>query len=253
MKRVLLIFTVFLAFACLISPAYAEENTTGIQITGTTSIDLYNTAVDLANSGDYEKALENINESLKLNQNFTLGYSTKSGILYVMGDFEGALENAEIATEQRPNQAWGWISKSNALLALDRADEALDAADTAIAIDPDNLDYVSAYINKGTALILLGRYDESLEASDKAIELDPTVIEGYINKANALERLGRYDEELEVCNAALEIDPYNSMIWADKRFAEKMIDSDQNPQESPLAPALAVLAVGAAILIAKRD
>ena len=219
MKKILLIFAVFLISAFFASPTCAEDNTSGLQITDTGYIDQYNNAVDLANAGDYEAALEAINESLAEEANFSLGYATKSGILYVMGDFTGALE----------------------------------AADKAIEIDPDNADYVNAYINKGTALILLGRYEESLEASDKAIELDPTVIEGYINKGNALEYLGRYDEELEVCNAALEIDPYNSMIWANKRYAEKMIESEQNSQESPLAPALAVLAAGAAIFIAKRD
>ncbi|ADN37410.1 TPR repeat-containing protein [Methanolacinia petrolearia DSM 11571] len=253
MKKILLIFAVFLIAAFFTSPACADENTSAFQITDTGYIDQYNNAVDLANSGDYEAALEAINKSLAEEANFALGYATKSGILYVMGDFTGALEAADTATEIQPEQAWGWISKSNALLALERYDEALEAADTAIEIDPNNADYVNAYINKGTALILLGRYEESIEASDKAIELSPTVIEGYINKGNALEYLGRYAEELEVCNKALEIDPYNSMVWANKRYAEKMIENEQNPQESPFAPALAVLAVAAAIIIAKRD
>ena len=253
MKKILLIFAVFLIAAFFTSPVCAEDNTSTFQITDTGYIDQYNNAVDLANAGDYQAALEAINKSLAEEANFSLGYATKSGILYVMGDFTGAFEAADMATKIHPEQAWGWIGKSNALLALERYDEALEAANAAIEIDPDNADYVNAYINKGTALILLGRYEESIEASDKAIELSPTVIEGYINKGNALEYLGRYDEELEICNAALEIDPYNSIVWANKRYAEKMIENEQNSQESPFAPTLVVLAVGAAILIAKRD
>jgi tetratricopeptide (TPR) repeat protein len=257
MKKVLLTFTVFLAVAFLASPAYAEDDTTGVQFTGTGYLDLYNEAVDLANAGDYESALEKINESLAENTNFSLGFATKSGILYVMGDFEGALENAKAATEIQPDQIWGWISKSNALIGLEKYEEALEAADKAIEIESDNPEYtsayVNAYINKGTALILLDRYEGAIEASDKAIELDPTSIEAYINKGNALEYLGRYDEELEVCDEALEIDPYNSMIWANKRYAQKMIENEQNPQESPFAPTLVIVALGAAILIAKRS
>lgn len=257
MKKIILIFSIFLVTVCFASPAAADDNTSGLQIAGTGYLDLYNQAVDLANAGDLNAALEAIDASLEENENFSLGYSTKSGILYAMGDFDGALENADKAIELRPNQIWGWISKSNALIGLEKYEEAIEAADSAIEIYSDNPEYasgyVNAYVNKGTALILLERYEESLGVSDKAIELDPTCIDAYINKANALEYLGRYEEELEVCNAALEIDPYNNMIWADKRHAQKMIENEQNPKETPLSPVLAVLALGAAFLIAKRD
>lgn len=116
------------------------------------AINAYNRAVDLAYQGDYGQALTEIDRALLENENFTLAWVTKAGILNEMERFE----------------------------------EGLSASDRAIDLDPDNL---YAWINRATALNGLGRYEESIAASDRALSIDPESAEAKQNRQAAEEMM----------------------------------------------------------------
>jgi tetratricopeptide (TPR) repeat protein len=118
------------------------------------AINYYNKAVELAYQGDYGQAMTEIDRALQENENFTLAWVTKAGILNSMELF----------------------------------DEGLAASDRALALDPDN---VYAWINRATSLNGLGRYEESLAASDKALSLNPDSEEAEQNRQIALDMLAK--------------------------------------------------------------
>lgn len=160
-------------------------------------IDYYNLAVDCANAGNFEEALSAADSAIAIDENFTLAYTTKAGILNAMGRYEESLESAKKATEIRPDQPEGWVNMASALIGLER-------------------------------------YEEAVEASDSAIKADPECVEGYITKGTALGELGRYEEEIAVSEKALEISPGDSRALANKGYAEDMSGEDKNTEKSPM-------------------
>lgn len=158
MKRgILLLFALFMIVMgnSLVSAAPSQE-----------AIEAYNHGVDLAIGGNFSEALESIDHALALDQNFTLAWITKAGILNVMGEF----------------------------------DQSLLASDQALALDQGQAE---AWTNRASALISLGRDEEALEAADKAIELDPRLSEAWMDRATALSNLGRSQEAEEAMQMAM--------------------------------------------------
>ena len=103
----------------------------------------YNKAVDLANEGKYQEALEANERALAINESIPLAQANKAGILVQLGKY----------------------------------DEAIIAADKALTIKANTTSaFAVAYSNKGDALYHLGRIDEANASFAKAYELDKSLV-----------------------------------------------------------------------------
>lgn len=146
------------------------------------AIDHYNKGVDLAYEGKFLLALNETDQALQINQNFTLAHVTRAGILNALGRYNESIDASDLAIALNPNQSAAWNNRAFALIHMDRYTEGLDAADRAITLDPS---LTEAWINKGTALIALGRYQEALTVSEEALLLDPSSEEAKKNQETA--------------------------------------------------------------------
>jgi tetratricopeptide (TPR) repeat protein len=129
------------------------------------AISAYNQGVDLAMEEKFDEALASIDQALTLDQNFSLAWITKAGILNVKGRFNESLEASERALAIDENQADAWTNKASALISLQRFEEGLEAANRAIELDPR---LSEAWIDRATALSSLGRTKEAEEAMSMA-------------------------------------------------------------------------------------
>lgn len=134
------------------------------------AISYYNTAVDMANAGDMNGALTQVDRSLAIQPNNTLALATKAGILNALKRFGEALSVSDQAVLQDPSFPYGYITRADALNGLGRFSEAVAATDEAIRINPEVPD---AWATRGNALLQLGRVKEGMEASEKALALSP--------------------------------------------------------------------------------
>jgi tetratricopeptide (TPR) repeat protein len=163
MKRVHLIIgsllLVFMAIPCI---SLAEDN---IQ-----AISYYNSAVDMANSGDMNGALTQVDRSLAIQPNNTLALATKAGVLNALKRYEEALSVSDQAILQDRSFSYGYITRADALNGLGRYHEALAATDDAIRIDAGAPE---VWATRGNALLGLGRVEDAVKASQKALELSP--------------------------------------------------------------------------------
>jgi len=109
----------------------------------------YNKAVDLANEGKFQEALQANERALAMNESIPLAQANEAGILVQLG----------------------------------RYDEAIIAADKALAIKANTTTaFAVAYSNKGDALRHLGRIDEAKVAFAKAYELDTSLVPPDMNR-----------------------------------------------------------------------
>jgi tetratricopeptide (TPR) repeat protein len=60
-----------------------------------------------------------------------------------------------------------------------RYEEAIQCYDSALAIDPNNIEILT---NKGASLHKLGRTQEAIQCYDKALAIDPNNVSAFKNK-----------------------------------------------------------------------
>jgi tetratricopeptide (TPR) repeat protein len=98
------------------------------------------------------------------------GLSDKAHELAEAGQYEKALElvNREIKTDA--NNANAWYNKGILLFKMCRYQDARNSFAQAADIDPE---FAEAWYNKGIALMTLGKYLEAIRTFDKAIAINP--------------------------------------------------------------------------------
>jgi tetratricopeptide (TPR) repeat protein len=138
-------------------------------------------------------------------------------------DYQGALQDFEEAIKINPQEKLYYANKANTLIQLKRYDEAILTTEEALRIDPN---YQSAKDLKATALNERGDskyrakdYQEAYQDYEDAIKIKPQKELYYANKAYALTRLNRYYEAILSAEAALMLDPNYQIAKDSKAFA----------------------------------
>jgi tetratricopeptide (TPR) repeat protein len=98
--------------------------------------DLCNKAVELAESGQYDEALDLVNKGIKLDANNANAWYNKGIILFKMCKYQDALNSFAQATDIDPEFTEAWYNKGMALMNLQKYLEAIRAFDKALKINP---------------------------------------------------------------------------------------------------------------------
>ncbi len=104
-----------------------------------------------------------------------------------LGDFEKAILSWDNAIELEPNYPSAFYNRGNAKTDLGRNAEAILDFDKAIELDPND---AAAFGGRGTAKFELGRKAEAILDFDKAIELDSNDAAAFYNRGLVKSELG---------------------------------------------------------------
>ena len=117
-------------------------------------------AVYYMKNKEYKKAIEDYNQALALNTQYTDAYNNKGASLHYLGEYKKAIKNF--------NQAIKYDST-----------------------------YAKAYSNRGMAWGHLGELDKTIRDCDKAISIDPYLPDSYSNKGIAMAMKGNLEKAIE--------------------------------------------------------
>ena len=165
------------------------------------AISLYNEASDYAYAGNFEAALEKVDEALAIIPNFTVALITKAALLSELEQYGEALEVLQAAQELNPEDPYMLANAASTYLFLGEYEYALEIIDKALSYAPE---MVEAWITKGTAHGALGEYDQEIAASEEALRLDPDNKLAISNINYALEQIKKSLDEKESFEASLE-------------------------------------------------
>jgi len=176
----------------------------------------------------FEKALEDFDEAIKLNPKNADAYNGR-GITYrKLEQHERAIEDYNRAIELNPNYAKAYYNRGNAYRKLNQPERAIEDYNKAIELNPD---YVEAYNNRGLAYSDLKQYERAIEDYNKAIELNPDYAKAYYNRGNAYRKLNQPERAIEDYNKAIELNPdyveaYNNrgLAYSDLKQYERAIE-----------------------------
>jgi tetratricopeptide (TPR) repeat protein len=198
------------------------------------------------NNNEYDKAIQNYDKAIELNDKESKYYNSKGLTLKSLGNYNEAIVNFDKAIEKCKDAKF-YINKGNALYSLAKYEEVLKCCELGIKINPDisgfyNLKGVVfydlnrfdeaiihhdiainispydsvCYFNKGLVLISLEKIAEAIACFDKAIQINPSDADNYFHKGYCLEQLNNLYEALQCYNKAIEINPNVASYYNNK-------------------------------------
>lgn len=170
-------------------------------------------------AGDAAAAVEHFGRAIDLLPTNHLVYSNRSAAYVRLGDYEKALEDAEETV--RLSEAWGkgWGRKGLALFHLNRFDEAVEAYREGLKVDPENevlknglaaaekKIFASEANVQAEERINKGKHSQALEFIDKAVELDPGNALYHVNRSLICTATRNAEEGAKEADLAIQLRP----------------------------------------------
>ncbi len=166
---------------------------------------------------DYEGAIKNFDEAIKINPNDASAYTNRGIIKDHLELHEKAIEDFDEAIKINPKYAVAYTNKGIAKANLELHKEAIKNFDEAIKINPND---AIAYTNKGVAKAKLGQYEEAIQNHDQAINIIPILANPYYNRGNAKAKLKQYREAIRDFNKAININPKYTIAYNNRGIAK---------------------------------
>lgn len=122
----------------------------------TSAINLYNNAFALCSSGkctDPQKAIEYLNEAIKLKPDYAAAYNNRGNIYNSLGQYQRAIEDLNEAIRLKNDFAMTYNNRGANYNSLGQYQRAIEDFNEAIRLKPD---YAIAYNNRGNAYLNQG-------------------------------------------------------------------------------------------------
>ena len=154
--------------------------------------------------GDLDGAIDSYKQAIKINPDYTDAYNNMALVLNDMSCFDAAIENFKLALKINPNSCAAHNNMGIALHDKGEPDAAIDSYKRAIKLKPD---YATAYNNMGKSLNKKGDLDGAMQCYKKALKIKPDCAEAYTKMGNALQGKGNLEAAIDSYQQALNINP----------------------------------------------
>jgi tetratricopeptide (TPR) repeat protein len=171
---------------------------------------------------DYDRAITEYNEAIRLNPNYADAYYRRGRAYYAKEDYDRAIADFTQAIRLDPNDTYNYSSRALAYFQKGDYDHAI--ADYTEAIRLNRLSFMaSTYVGgRARAYLAKGDYDRAIADYTEAIRLEPNYKYNYKNRADAYNKKGNYALARADVNRALQIDPnYQDVKDLDAELKQK--------------------------------
>lgn len=142
------------------------------------------------NSGEFEAALADYNEAIRIDPNYAKAYNNRGLVRSDLGDFQAAIADYSEAIRLNPNLALAYNNRGLVRRNLGDKQGALADYNEAIRLNPD---LALAYNNRGLVRRDLEDSEGAVADFDEAIRLNPNYADAYYNRG--LVRRDREDKQ----------------------------------------------------------
>ena len=157
-----------------------------------------------ASRGDYDLAIEDFTEAIKLDPNNVTAYKFRGLSYFYKKDYDRAIAEYNQAIKLDPNNAEAYGLRGEAYFCKKDYDRAIADYTQAIKLAPNLKDI---YTTRSNAYIEKGDYDRAIADSNQAIKLDPNSKEAYASRGLAFYSKGDYDKAITDYSQAIKLDP----------------------------------------------
>lgn len=170
----------------------------------------YKRAEYLMNKGDIDRALSDIDKSIRLYEHYTESLNLRGRMWIKLGEHKQAANDFAAAIEAEPYFRPPYVNIAKALSSLGKFELALEYLNSGINLHPN---YTIAFINRGAIQERLGLAEEALSDYSKAIEIGPS--NGTAYRYRAVLYLSQGDAQLAIKDftQALEHSPSDGLSY----------------------------------------
>ncbi len=154
--------------------------------------------------GDYDRAIQDYDQAIRLDPSFALAFSSRGLAYYKKGDYDRAIQDFDQAIRLNPDYALAFASRGEAYDKKGDRDRAMQDYDQAIQLDPNDS---MTFNNRGCTYFTKGKYDRAIQDYVQAIRLDPSNSLAFGNRASAYGEKGEYDRAFQDFDQAIRLDP----------------------------------------------
>lgn len=164
--------------------------------------------------GDTLAAIEQTQQALKHQPDSVLAFRYQAMAQEQAGNFAEALASYDraIAHSAQPDPKL-WCDRGNLLRGVGRYGEALKSYEQALALDPNQVDALSA---QGSLLALSGKTRQALKVCDRILERFPDSAQAWHSKGVALSIAGRFKAAMPCFDRAIELQPNLDRAWCNR-------------------------------------
>ncbi len=159
---------------------------------------------------DYGGAINDFKKSIEINSENANAYYFLGVVNEEVKDFESALENYSEAIKINPKNAFAYSKRGNAKSELEEYKSAIDDYSQAINLDSNLID---AYFGRGNAKAYIDEHEDAILDYSKAIEIDPTHENSYFNRALSKDEISDYEGCIDDLNKTIELNPENASAF----------------------------------------
>ncbi len=172
-------------------------------------------AIDLWHKGSYtdpQKALQYLNESLRLDPDNPRAYNNRGVAYFSMGAYELAVRDYDKAIRLDRNYADAYNNRGITYFRLRQYEPAITDFDQVTKLKPE---WVEAYLHRAECYKNLWQYDRALDNYSRATRINPVSTDSGQRRDSALILLNEIDElcqkarkacKLGLCNALIDLD-----------------------------------------------
>ena len=199
---------------------------------------LVNRGWSLERKGDYDRAIADYDEAIRLDPNYSLAYNNRGRIRHLRGEYDQAIADYDEAIRTDPKDATAYINRCDAYNRKGEPDRAARDCEAAIKLDRNA---ASAYASRGDTFYQKGQYDPAIRDYDKAIRLEPRLGWARVHRGLVYEKKGDKERARTDYTTALAIPPEDKIDEEAHDVVRKQLAAlDGQPQsraQSEPAPA----------------
>ncbi|MBR8841214.1 MAG: tetratricopeptide repeat protein, partial [Stigonema ocellatum SAG 48.90 = DSM 106950] len=177
---------------------------------------------------DYDRAIADYNQALKLDPNYAKAYIGRGNAYGNKKDYDRAIADFNQALKLDPNDAYAYNNRGNAYSYKKDYDRAIADFNQAMKLDPND---AYAYNNRGYAYLYKSDYDRAIADFNKAVQLNPNNANVYDSRCEGYRTKGDNDNAIADCNQALKLDPNKANAYYNRGLAYKNKGRKDKAQE----------------------
>jgi tetratricopeptide (TPR) repeat protein len=202
MTRLILTSALCVSFIALIGVGCATNRGTRIK-----GVDQYVKAVQAYNSGDRDRAVQNLVIATRANPDLIMARLMLGDLYREGGRYDDAVEQYEKLVLLDPYTWQNFYKLGVSYQFLQRLIEAASSYKKALNLNPDD---PNSNMNLGLVNLYMGDADEAVRYCEKATLLDPRSAAAFSNLGVALDAKGEYGRAEAAYRKSLDIDPENT-------------------------------------------
>src|SRR6516225_7061937 len=153
--------------------------------------------------GDYDRAIADYNQAIKLNAKFAIAYNNRGVAYDKNGEYDRAFLDYDQAIKLKPS-AEGYFNRGNAQLGKGHYDRAIDDCNQALRLMPNN---AATLDSRAFIFLKMTHFDAAVSDYDAALRIDPKLAFALYGRGLARLKNGDPSGEADIAAAkALQAD-----------------------------------------------